>query len=381
MLPCWIQRAFFMSKNNTKFTKFDQQIMKRCLDLAALGSGFTAPNPMVGAVIVKDGKIISEGYHQYYGGPHAEINAINNANVDLKDAHIYVNLEPCSHYGKTPPCSLAIINHGFSKVFIANTDPNPLVAGKGIANLKKAGIEVETGLLEEEASKLNEKFFHYMNTGQPFIALKTATSLDGKIATYYGESQWITSEKSRKRVHELRQEYSAILVGINTVLKDNPALTVRLEGEVKHPTKVILDTALKTPHDFKVLSDQAPVIIATTRMASKARIKEFDPYEHVQVWECPLKNGLVDVEYVINKLGEEGIDSLLVEGGGSVNYSVVQHHLPQKIYAFIAPKIIGGMTSKTSFTGKGIKHLKDVPVLSKINYKTIGDDILLEGYF
>jgi diaminohydroxyphosphoribosylaminopyrimidine deaminase/5-amino-6-(5-phosphoribosylamino)uracil reductase len=355
--------------------------MKRCLDLAALGSGFTAPNPMVGAVIVKDGKIISEGYHQYYGGPHAEINAINNANVDLKDAHIYVNLEPCSHYGKTPPCSLAIINHGFSKVFIANTDPNPLVAGKGIANLKKAGIEVETGLLEEEASKLNEKFFHYMNTGQPFIALKTATSLDGKIATYYGESQWITSEKSRKRVHELRQEYSAILVGINTVLKDNPALTVRLEGEVKHPTKVILDTALKTPHDFKVLSDQAPVIIATTRMASKARIKEFDPYEHVQVWECPLKNGLVDVEYVINKLGEEGIDSLLVEGGGSVNYSVVQHHLPQKIYAFIAPKIIGGMTSKTSFTGKGIKHLKDVPVLSKINYKTIGDDILLEGYF
>ncbi len=370
-----------MSKKNTKFSKFDQQIMKRCLELAAQGNGFTAPNPMVGAVIVKDGKIISEGYHEHYGGLHAEVIAINNANVDLQGAHIYVNQEPCTHYGKTPPCSLAIINHGFSKVFISHTDPNPLVTGKGVENLRNAGIEVETGLLEEEASKLNEKFFHYMSTGKPFIALKTATSLDGKIATYSGESQWITSEKSRKRVHELRQEYSAILVGINTVLKDNPALTVRLDGEVKHPAKVILDTALKTPHGFKVLSEKAPVIIATTRMASKARIKEFDQYKHVQVWECPLRNGFVDVSFVIHKLGEEGIDSLLVEGGGSVNYSIVQNHLPQKIYAFIAPKIIGGMTSKTSFTGKGIKHLKDVPVLSKINYITIGDDILLEGYF
>lgn len=370
-----------MSKKNTQFSKFDQDMMKRCLQLAEKAKGFVNPNPMVGAVIVKDGEVISEGYHEYFGGPHAEINAINNAGIDLKGAHIYVNLEPCSHYGKTPPCSLAIINHGFSKVFIANTDPNPDVAGRGIKNMEKAGIEVITGLLEEEGKLLNEKFFHFMQTGRPFIALKTATSLDGKIATYYGESQWITSEKSRKKVHELRQEYTAILVGINTVLNDNPALTVRLKGEVKHPTKVILDTALKTPHDFKVLSDQAPVIIATTRMASKARIKEFDKYPHVQVWHCPMKNGLVDVDYVIKKLGENGIDSLLVEGGGSVNFSIVQHHLPQKIYAFVAPKIIGGMQSKTSFTGRGIKHLKDVPSLSHIHYKTIGDDILLEGYF
>lgn len=370
-----------MSKTNTKFTKFDQQMMKRCLELAAKGDGFTAPNPMVGAVIVKDGKIISEGYHEYYGAPHSEINAINKANTDLKGAHIYVNLEPCAHYGKTPPCSLAIIKQGFSKVFIANTDPNPLVSGKGIENLRRAGIEVVTGLMEKEASKLNEKFFHFMKTGKPFVTLKTATSLDGKIATYYGESQWITCEESRKKVHELRQAYSAILVGINTVLNDNPALSTRLEGEVKHPIKVILDTALKTPHDFKVLSDKAPLIIATTRMASKARISEFDKYDHVQVWDCPLRNGLVDVEYVINKLGEEGIDSVLIEGGGSVNFSIVQHHLPQKIYAFIAPKIIGGMTSKTSFTGKGIKHIKDIPELREINYQKIGNDILLEGYF
>lgn len=370
-----------MAKKNTKFTKFDEQMMKRCLEIAEKGKGFTNPNPMVGAVIVKDGKIISEGYHEHIGGAHSEINAIKKANTNLKGAHIYVNLEPCAHYGKTPPCSLAIINEGFAKVFIANIDPNPLVSGKGIENMRKAGIEVETGLLEKEATKLNEKFFHFMKTGKPFVTLKTATSLDGKIATYYGESQWITSEASRKMVHELRQEYSAILVGINTVLNDNPALTTRLEGEVSHPTKVILDTALKTPHDFKVLSEKAPLIIATTRMASKARIREFDKYDHVQVWDCPMKNGLVDVEYVINRLGKEGIDSVLVEGGGSVNFSIVQHHIPQKLYAFMAPKIIGGMTSKTSFTGKGIKHLKDVPKLKEINIKSIGDDILMEGYF
>jgi diaminohydroxyphosphoribosylaminopyrimidine deaminase/5-amino-6-(5-phosphoribosylamino)uracil reductase len=365
----------------TNFTNFDRQMMRRCFKLASQNKGFTAPNPMVGAVIVKNGEIISEGSHEFHGGPHAEINAISNAKASLKGAHIYINLEPCAHYGKTPPCSLSLIKQGFSKVFIAHTDPNPLTAGKGIEQLQKAGIKVATGLLAKEALKFNEKYIHFYNTGKPFIALKTASSLDGKIATYYGESQWITNDESRKRVHELRQEYTAILVGINTVLNDNPALTVRLDGRVKHPTKVILDTTLKTPHHFKVLSDQAPVIIATTRMASKSRIKEFDKYDHVQILHCPLKNGFVDIEYLVSKLGENGIDSLLIEGGGSVNFSFVQHHLAQKIYAFVAPKILGGKTSKTSFTGKGIKHLSDAPKLSHINYHSIGDDILLEGYF
>lgn len=355
--------------------------MKRCLELAAQGSGFTAPNPMVGAVITKDGEIISEGFHEYYGGPHAEIRAIEKASQDLKGAHIYVNLEPCSHQGKTPPCSLALVKQGFAKVFIANIDPNPLVAGKGIEILEKAGIEVETGLMEKEGLKLNEKFFHFIQNKTPFIALKTATSLDGKIATYSGESQWITSAESRKVVHQLRQDYTAILVGINTVLKDDPALTVRLDKEVKNPIKVVVDTSLKTPHGFKVLDDKAPLIIATTRMASKARIAEFEEYHNVQVWVCPLKDGVVNLEYLLEKLGEEGIDSLLIEGGGSINFSVLQHHLPQKIYAFIAPKIIGGMNTKSSFTGKGIKHLADVPELKEVHYQTIGNDLLMEGYF
>lgn len=370
-----------MSKKSANSKEFDQKMMKRCFELAAQGSGFTAPNPMVGAVITKDGEIISEGFHEYYGGPHAEIRAIENASQDLKGAHIYVNLEPCSHQGKTPPCSLALVKQGFSKVFIANIDPNPLVAGKGIDILKNAGIEVETGLLEKEGLKLNEKFFHFIQNKTPFIALKTATSLDGKIATYTGESQWITSVESRKVVHQLRQDYTAILVGINTVLKDDPALTVRLEKEVKNPIKVVVDTSLKTPHGFKILNDKAPLIIATTRMASKARIAEFEQYRHVQVWVCPLKDGVVNLEYLLEKLGEEGIDSLIVEGGGSINFSVLQHHLPQKIYAFIAPKIIGGMNSKSSFTGKGIKHLEDVPELKEVHYQTIGNDLLMEGYF
>lgn len=370
-----------MSKKKTEFSDFDQQMMKRCLELAVKGKGFCAPNPMVGAVIVKDGEIISEGYHEYFGGPHAEIVAIEKVEESLKGAHLYVNLEPCSHRGKTPPCTLALIKQGFSKVFIGNIDPNPLVAGKGVKRLEKAGIEVITGLLEEEGLKLNEKFFYFMQHNRPFVALKTATSLDGKIATYAGESQWITSEKCRKIVHEMRQEYMAILVGINTVMTDNPALTVRLPGEVKNPIKIVVDTTLKTPHGHKVLDDKAPLIIATTRMASKARIAEFNNYKHVQILECPLKDGVVDLEYLLKKLGEQGIDSVLVEGGGSINFSVLHHHLPQKIYAFIAPKIIGGVTSKSSFSGKGIRHLADVPKLKNAKYIKVGEDLLIEGYF
>lgn len=370
-----------MAKKNEKFSKFDQQMMERCLTLAAKGIGYTAPNPMVGAVIVKDGAVIAEGYHEYFGGPHAEIVAIEKADQNIKGAHLYVNLEPCSHRGKTPPCTLALIKQGFSKVFIGNIDPNPLVAGKGIKRLEKAGIEVHTGLLEEEGHRLNEKFFYYIQNKRPFVALKTATSLDGKIATYSGESQWITSEKCRKIVHEMRQEYMAILVGINTVIADNPALTVRLPGEVKNPIKVVVDTTLKTPHGYKVLDDKAPLIIATTRMASRSRVNEFKQYKHVQILECPLKDGVVDLDFLMDKLGEEGIDSVLVEGGGSINFSVLQHHLPQKIYAFIAPKIIGGVTSKSSFSGKGIRHLADVPQLKEVKYHKVGDDLLIEGYF
>lgn len=370
-----------MSKKKTKFSQFDEEMMKRCFQLAKQGSGFVSPNPMVGAVIVKDGEIIAEGYHEYFGGPHAEINAIAKAEQKLEGAHIYVNLEPCSHYGKTPPCSLALIQQKFAKVFIASLDPNPQVAGRGVEAMRKAGIEVETGLLEEEALKLNEKFFHFITKKTPFIALKTACSLDGKIATSKGDSKWITGEKSRAFVHELRQDYSAILVGSKTVLQDNPALTIRNREDKKNPIRIIVDTSLKTPLDAQVLNHHDQVIIATSRMASKSQMNEFNKIENVQVWDCPLKNWKVDLEYLFNKLGEEGIDSVLIEGGGEINFNVLENRLANKIYAFMAPIIIGGQNSKSAFGGNGFLYLKDAARIKNISYTNYESDILMEGYF
>ncbi len=370
-----------MSKKNANLNQFDQEMMSRCFQLAKKASGFTAPNPMVGAVIVKDGRIISEGYHEYFGAPHAEVNAIANTQENLKGAHIYVNLEPCSYYGKTPPCSLAIIQMQFAKVFVATLDPNPLIAGKGVEAIRKAGIHVEVGLLEKEALKLNEKFFHFITHQTPFVALKTATSLDGKIATSIGESQWITNQESRKFVHELRQDYSAILVGIGTVLKDNPALTVRRDGDVKNPIRIIIDSQLKTPPDFIVLADNARVIIASSEKADQEKIKQLENKEHISVWICPIKEGLIDLEYLFTKLGKEGIDSILVEGGGEINFNIIKNQLAHKIYAFIAPLIIGGNKSKSSFGGEGFEQLIDTPRIKNITYQNFNHDLLMEGYF
>ena len=369
-----------MSKNNTEFSQFDKEIMQQCLLLAKKGRGFTAPNPMVGAIIIKNGQIIGEGYHEYFGGSHAEINAITHSSQDLKGADLYVNLEPCSHYGKTPPCSLAIINNGFSKVFIANLDPNPLVAGKGVKALQKAGIEVKVGLLEKEGLTLNEKFFHFITTKTPFIALKTATSLDGKIATSTGESQWITSEKSRNEVHQLRQDYSAILVGINTVLKDNPSLNVRLKGAIRNPIRIILDSQLQTPEDSNILKNNTQVIIAHTPKAKSVLITKFQNKKHIELIKCPLKENYIDLSYLFKELVHRNIDSIIIEGGAEVNFNVLKNNLAQKIYAFMAPIIVGGKESKAAFGGLGFEQLKDAKRLKQISYKSIGRDILIEGY-
>ena len=383
LIHCPIEelRAFFMSQKNEMNTNFNKKMMQRCLALAKKASGFTAPNPMVGALIVKDGRIISEGYHQYFGGPHAEIEAIKNAQEDLKGAHIYVNLEPCSYYGKTPPCSLAIIQHGFAKVFIATLDPNPQIAGKGAESIRKAGITVEIGILEEEALILNERFFHFITHKTPFVALKTASSLDGKIATYTGESQWITNEKSRDYVHTLRQDYSAILIGSQTALRDNPSLTVRNISKPKHPIRIIIDTHLKIPTNFNVFNDNAEVIIACSQDANTDKIIEFETKEHITILKCPLKENRIDLEYVFYKLGEKGIDSVLIEGGGEINFNILKNKLAHKIYAFIAPIIIGGNKSKSAFAGQGFQQLADSPQLKTIGYKNFNNDLLMEGYF
>jgi len=370
-----------MSQRNKENKDFDKKMMHRCLELAKKASGFTAPNPMVGAVIVKDGRIIAEGYHQYFGGPHAEIEAINKAQEDLKGAHIYVNLEPCSYYGKTPPCSLAIIQHGFDRVVIATLDPNPQIAGNGVKSIQQAGIEVEVGILEKEALKLNEKFFHFITHKTPFIALKTATSIDGKIATSTGESQWITNEKSRAFVHSLRQDYSAILVGSQTAIKDNPRLTVRNISPAKHPIRIVIDTHLKTPAHYHVFNENTPVIMACSQDIKEDKAAELEAKEHITVLRCPLKEGKIDLNYVFRELGKKDIDSILVEGGGEINFNILKNNLAHKIYAFIAPLIIGGHNSKSAFAGEGFQKLSDSPRLSAVSYHHFNDDLLMEGYF
>ena len=374
-------RAFFMSKKNTYFNSFDHQMMGRCLLIAKKASGFTAPNPLVGAVIVKNGKVISEGFHEYFGGPHAEINAIANTKEELKGAHIYVNLEPCAHYGKTPPCSLALINSGFSRVYIANLDPNPLVAGKGVEMLEKAGIEVMLGLLQEDAQRLNEKFFHFITHKTPFVALKSATSLDGKIATSSGESKWITNKESREFAHGLRQDYSAILVGINTVLMDDPSLSVRLNKKSKNPIRIILDTHLRTPINAQVLQANAQVIIVHSKVNFDAEKADFSNKKHVELFYCPLKHKQLDLVFLMKKLGEKGIDSILVEGGAEVNFSMLKNNLAQKLYSFLAPIIIGGSKSKAAFGSVlGFEKLSQAKQLKNISYKELGNNLLIEGY-
>lgn len=358
------------------------QYMKRALELAEKGSGFTSPNPLVGAVIVKDGAIIGEGHHEIYGGPHAEINAFKNAIEDVRGATMYVTLEPCSHFGKTPPCANAIIEKGIAKVIIGMIDPNPIIAGRGVALLRDSGIEVHTGVLEEECEKLNEIFIKYITTKKPFVILKSAMTLDGKIATATGDSKWITSEASRKRVHQIRQRTSGILVGIGTVLTDNPQLTTRLEEvNVSHPIRIILDTHARVPMEAHVLEnlDEIRTIIATTALAPTEKLKRLKE-KGAEILLLPIKDDHVDLEALMIALGEIGIDSVLIEGGSRVNYSAIEADIVDKVIFFIAPKLIGGDEAKTPVGGTGKMFMRDAVVLKNMNYQVIGEDIMIEGY-
>lgn len=356
--------------------------MKRALELAKMGIGFTNPNPLVGAVIVKDGKIIGEGYHEVYGSHHAEINAFKNAVEDVKGATMYVTLEPCSHYGKTPPCARAIVEKGIKKVVIGLKDPNPLVSGKGIEILQEAGIEVVTGVLEEEGRELNEVFLKYIITNTPFCIMKTAMTLDGKIATYTGNSKWITGEASRAYVHELRHRLLGIMVGIGTVLADDPMLTTRLEKiKGRDPVRIIVDSTARIPLEAKVLNltSNAQTIIATTKKASEFKIKELKE-KGAEVVVTPLKNNGVDLSYLMKALGEKKIDSVLLEGGGELSYSALEEGIVDKVNAFIAPKIVGGHSSKTPVGGIGKEYMSEAIILKHIKVRHFDEDIMIEGY-
>lgn len=358
----------------------DKVYMKRALELAELGRGKVAPNPMVGAVIVKAGKIIGEGYHKKYGDNHAEVNAFENATEDVSGATLYVTLEPCAHYGKTPPCAKRIVKEGIKKVVIGVLDPNPLVAGKGVNILKDAGIEVVVGVLGEECRKINEIFMKYIKTSRPFVLMKYAMSLDGKISTATGKSKWISCEKSRRDVHKLRNNLSAIMVGINTVIKDNPMLNCRIEGG-NDPIRIIVDSNLRIPLDSKIVntSNNISTIVATTHKADKDKIKLLEE-RNVEVIVAKEKDGRVDITSLIDKLGEKKIDSILLEGGSEINFSCLQEGIVDKVRIYIAPKILGGNNAKGAVGGRGVSEMIESFNIENIDISTIGSDIVVEGY-
>ena len=358
----------------------DIEYMRRAMELAERGVGFTNPNPMVGAVIVKGGKVIGEGWHERCGEWHAERNAFKNCKVSAEGATMYVTLEPCCHYGKTPPCTEAIIEHGIARVVIGMEDPNPLVAGKGIAFLREAGIEVVCGIEEEALREQNRVFLKYISTRLPWVALKAAMTLDGKIATRTGDSKWITGAEARAYVHELRHRFMAILVGIGTAVADDPLLNCRIEGRgVRQPIRVVVDSNARLSLESQLVqtAEEYRTIVAYTRFAPEERVKALRE-AGVEMLLCEEKEGLVDVRNLLELLGQFGIDSILLEGGGSLNYTFLAEGLADELYAFIAPKIVGGMNAKTPVEGLGVEKMADAITLELKNVLNIGDDVLLK---
>lgn len=350
----------------------DKYYMNIALNLARTVSGQTSPNPPVGSVVVKDGEVLGFGAHLKAGEAHAEVHALNMAGDNAIGATIYVTLEPCSHHGRTPPCADLIVEKGISRAVIAVTDPNEKVAGRGIEKLRAAGIEVEIGVAEEEAAKINSVFFHYTNTKTPYVTMKSAVSLDGKTATVTGDSKWITGEAARLDVHHYRHTHDAILVGVETVIADNPSLTTRIPNGGKNPTRVILDTSLRTPLDAAVLNDQqADTWIFTGKDVTgqaMALFKEKSGVDVIQLEQLTIENVLYD-------LGTKGIMSLFVEGGATVNGSFLEEGRINQLITYMAPKLIGGKTAPTSIEGKGFQTMADTFSLDIKDVEMIGQDI------
>lgn len=351
--------------------------MRRAIELAKHGRGWTLSNPLVGAVIVKNGKIIGEGYHKKYGDLHAERNALANCNANPEGATMYVTLEPCCHHGKTPPCTDAIIENKIAEVIIGSRDPNPLVAGKGADILRSNNISVEEDFLKEECDEINEIFFHYIKTGKPYVVMKFAQTLDGKIATRTGESKWISCEESRKYVHALRGKYTGILAGIGTVLADDPMLNCRIEG-AHQPVRIICDWNLKLPAESKIAktAKKYKTIIAYGK-AEKEKLEKLRSM-NLECIEIDGNNGRVNLKKLMEYLAKSGISSILIEGGGEINDAALEAGIVNHIKAFISPKILGGRDSKTSVEGQGIARLSDATCLKQNGIERIGDDILLE---
>lgn len=357
--------------------------MRQALSLAEKARGFTSPNPMVGALLVKGSKIIARDFHKKPGAPHAEALVIDKAGKHARGSVLYVNLEPCCHTDKkTPPCTKAIIKSGIKKVVVSMRDPNPRVSGKGIKELRDAGIHVTEGILERDAQCLNEAYIKYITTKMPLVILKIAMSLDGKIAAPDGESKWITGEKAREHVRRLRSSVDAVLTGIGTVRADNPKLTARIKNR-KDPVRIIIDPNLEISPDAEVVKIPPHTIIVTQRFNASANSEregrknllkgkgiEFIEYEGEKA----------DLKWLMQKLGEKEISSVLIEAGSSLNSSALEHGIVDKVMFYIAPKIIGGKESYPAVGGKSFKRLSDAYRLNDIKIKRISEDILIEGY-
>lgn len=361
-----------------------ERYMKRAIELAVLGTGFTSPNPLVGAVIVKDGVVIGEGYHRKYGMPHAEINAFRDADSrgnDTTAADLYVTLEPCSHYGKTPACAEEVVRRKIRRVFIGMKDPNPLVAGRGIVMLQKAGIEVSCGILENECRRINEPFIKFITTKLPFVCMKSAMTLDGKIASYTGDSKWVSCCESRELVHQYRNKYMAIMVGCSTVIADNPELTCRLPSGGRNPLRIIVDSKAVSPENSKVfqITEDKKTLLVVTKAAEQNKIMRLRN-AGVEVLVLPEdENGRVNLCELMKKLGEMKIDSVLLEGGGTVNFSALKAGIVDRVAMFIAPKIIGGKNAKTPVEGDGMCFMSQSINLEQIETTFIGSDLLVTG--
>jgi diaminohydroxyphosphoribosylaminopyrimidine deaminase / 5-amino-6-(5-phosphoribosylamino)uracil reductase len=357
------------------------QYMRRTIVLARKAFGRTSPNPMVGAVVVKGGKVVGEGYHLRAGQPHAEIEALSRAGLNARSADLYVNLEPCCHFGRTPPCTKAIIEAGIKRVFVGMKDPNKQVSGKGLRSLKKHCIEIVSDVLKEECSKLNEPFIKVMKTGMPFVILKTAMSLDGKIATRSGDSRWITGKLARNHVHKIRNQVDAILVGTETVLKDDPRLTCRLKtANVKHPVRIILDRRNRIPLTAKVFKNSRSqrVIYVTGPDISSRRLKTLVG-KKVEVLKGKILKSGFDIKHLLKELANMDMNSILIEGGSGINASFVKAGVVDRVVAFISPILIGGIQAPSFLGGQGVMKVKGAIDLKDINVTKVGDDLMVEA--
>lgn len=354
--------------------------MRRAMELAQRGEGAVNPNPLVGAVIVRDGRVIAEGWHERWGGLHAERNALKNCTEPTRGATMYVTLEPCCHYGKTPPCTEAVIAAGIGRVVVGLQDPNPLVAGRGIALLEQAGIRVESGLLEEELRWQNRIFLKYIRERRPWVLLKAAMTLDGKIAAHTGDSRWVTGEAARRRVHEMRRRHMAILAGIGTVETDDPLLNCRLEGEPRQPVRIVADSSARISLGSQLVrtAGECRTVVAHTDRADAAKL-ELLRAAGVETWRCEERDGRLSVADLLRTAGESGLDSLLLEGGGTLNESFLRGGFVDEAAFFIAPKFVGGRSAKTPVEGEGLVRMADAVELERVTVERIGRDILITG--